>query len=103
MFKYFIAITLITSGLAIITSDIPERRANEAVLKAAFEANGLPEPTTVYACGDDAVNIQIFNFVGPFLHKLANAGLNDYSKLITEVTNFVDTLPADFKACLSDN
>ena len=72
-------------------------------MKAAFEANGLPEPTTVYACGDDAVNIQIFNFVGPFLHKLANAGLTDYSKLITEVTDFVDTLPVDFKACLSDN
>ena len=37
------------------------------------------------ACASDEVNVQIFNFIGPFLHTLSTAGLSDITKIETQV------------------
>jgi hypothetical protein len=55
------------------------------------------------ACADDPTNVQIFNFIGPFLHDLNNAGLGDIQRIIDSATVFGKSLPKSFTDCAAAN
>ncbi|CAD8124531.1 unnamed protein product [Paramecium sonneborni] len=95
-----IEILLITFaiGSCIYTPD--ERQFNQEALTGAFRFNNLPEPQHVSNCGDDAIQIDIFNFVGYMVQKADKASLSQLLGLKKEVDDYFNALPEEYTSCL---
>ena len=84
-----------------IIENLSDDRNTLQLLYNGFYGNvGLPNPTTVLACYDDASVTLTVNFIGTLLTDMAN---NDVVGAETAVTNFQKQLPQAVFQCLGAN
>ena len=83
------------------SQEVSDDRNTLQLLYNGFYGNvGLPNPTTVLACYDDASVTLTVNFIGTLLTDMAN---NDVVGAETAVTNFQKQLPQAVFQCLGSN
>ncbi|CAD8109823.1 unnamed protein product [Paramecium primaurelia] len=95
-----IAILFITFVITSCIYTPAERQFNQEALTGAYNYNNLPEPQNVSNCGDDEIQIDLFNFVGYMLQKADKASLSQLLGLKKEVDDYFNALPEEYTNCL---
>jgi carbon monoxide dehydrogenase subunit G len=75
----------------------------QQVLNGLFEANKLPDPTTIMPCIDDDTAHKIVVFAGELLDKASKASPSDIIKLVQLIKDFGDQIPKSVTDCLDGN
>lgn len=86
-----------------LTLSLTDKEILQLSLNGIYEQNKLPDPKTVTDCGDDATNHKIVVFIGDALGKAAKGSVTDLVSLVSEVKNFIDSLPQSFSDCMGAN
>ncbi|CAK61290.1 unnamed protein product (macronuclear) [Paramecium tetraurelia] len=95
-----IAILIICFAMTSCIYTPAERQYNQEALEGAYEYNKLPQPQHVSNCGDDAIQIDIFEFVGYMLQKADKASVSQLLALKKEVDDYFNSLPEEYTSCL---
>ncbi|CAK64902.1 unnamed protein product (macronuclear) [Paramecium tetraurelia] len=95
-----IATLFITIAIASCVYTPAERQFNQEALTGAYAFNKLSEPQHISNCGDDATQIDLFNFVGYMLQKADKASVSQLLGLKKEVDDYFNGLPEEYTNCL---
>jgi hypothetical protein len=83
--------------------EITDREICQQGLNGIFEQNKLADPKTLLNCASDDSTHKIVAFIGKALDKAAKGSISDLISLISDVKNFVNSLPPSELDCTSNN
>eukprot|EP00178_Gracilaria_changii_P002294 TRINITY_DN13394_c0_g1_i2.p1 TRINITY_DN13394_c0_g1~~TRINITY_DN13394_c0_g1_i2.p1 ORF type:complete len:171 (+),score=18.72 TRINITY_DN13394_c0_g1_i2:2-514(+) len=96
-------ILILLVALLAVAHTLTDKEIIQQGLNGFFEANTLPDPTTIVPCLDDTTAHNIVVFMGDLLQKAARGSITDLINLLPEIQKFLNSIPEPVTTCLQNN
>ena len=96
-------IFILLVALLAVAQTLTDKEIIQQGLNGFFQANKLPDPTTIVPCLDDGTAHNMVVFMGDTLQKAAKGSITDLIGMLPDIEKFLNSIPEPVKACLNGN